>query len=252
MAPSPLVRLGVAQSWEPERIIALVFGYFDESGEHASGSLQRLTLGGFFSTWEAVQELEREWRSALAAESMGEFHMKEFASDEHNYAGWPVARQQRLDRFVSIVCRHAVSFAGFTYAPARPRRFYDAYEKGLARVLIEASSLSDRLSRTPHGRGSVIFAKTEEISIELIGRYFDRLKWGEFLDGFAVYRSRDNPSLQAAEVMARGMRRLMQDGTVTHSFRRILLSGRNVSIWPRDVLGVLASRGIVLKEPGAV
>jgi len=32
-------------------------------------------------------------------------HMKEIASDEHDYANWPLARQKRLDRFVDVLCQ---------------------------------------------------------------------------------------------------------------------------------------------------
>lgn len=224
-------------------------GYFDESGDHGpGGNLRRLTLGGFFAPWQAVERLQGQWREALAIESMGEFHMSEFASDEHNYPMWPKARRDRLDRFVSILIENAAAFAAFTYEPRNKRRqFYDAYEAGLGKVLIVAASLSDQLKGTGNDRGNVIFARTHEIKGELIGRYFDRLRWSEFLDGYSILASRNTPALQAAEIMARGMRRVMQDGVLTHSFQRVLTCGKLVRIWPEDLRGALGMRGIQLR-----
>ena len=39
-----------------------------------------------------------------------------------------------------------------------------------------ASSLSERTDE----QGNVVFEHTDEIKQEMIGRYFDRLKWGEY------------------------------------------------------------------------
>lgn len=217
----------------------MLWGFFDESGEHATrGALKRLTLGGFFAPWESVERLCIAWRAALAVESLSEFHMKEIASDEHLFEQWPVERQQRLDRFVDILCEHASQFGAFSYAVTRAKNaFRDAYEPGLARVLIVASSLCDAAGE----RGHVVFAQTDEIKQELIGRYFDRLGWAEYLDGYAVLASRNNPALQAAEIVARGMKRLMQDGEIVHSFSRVLAAGKPVRLWPDHPPAALAA-----------
>jgi len=75
--------------------------------------------------------------------------------------------------------------------------------------MIRAATISDEAGVKAH----IVFAKTQEISAELIGRYFDKLQWGEYLRGYSVLRSRDEPPLQAAEIVARGMKRKMQDGS---------------------------------------
>jgi len=80
----------------------------------------------------------------------------------------------------------------------------------------------------------VVFAHTDEIKKEMIGRYFDGLKWGEYLDGYSVLSSRCTPALQAAEIVARGLKRVMQDGGVTQSFARILSAGKPYRFWPEQ------------------
>jgi hypothetical protein len=213
-------------------------GYFDESGEHNdSGALTRLTLGGFFAPWSEIERLGVKWREALDDEGLAEFHMKEIASDEHDYPNWPGERQRRLDRFVDILCEHAGEFGAFSYVPANPARpFPDAYEPALARVLIIAASLSERTKE----RGNVVFAQTDEIKSELIGRYFDSLHWYDELDGYSVLRSRDCPALQAAEIVARGLKRVMQDGGITQSFSRVLTAGKPISLWPFEPFATLS------------
>src|ERR1044071_1627374 len=107
-SPSVLEQMAVISGWRPRDVVALMWNYLDESGEFNEAVspkvLRRLTLGGFFAPWDAIRRLCEEWRAALEVESLGEFHMKEIASDEHNYANWPKDRQNRLDRFVDILC----------------------------------------------------------------------------------------------------------------------------------------------------
>lgn len=215
----PLECLARIGGWRSQRVVAVVHGFFDESGEFDSGNkLHRLTVGGFWATWGEIEKLSNKWRAALNDQALAEFHMKEFASDEHAYESWAAERQKRLDRFVDILCEHAAEFGAFNYPVVdEERAFTDAYEPAIARIMTVSSLMADRL----HERGNIVFAKTEEIKGELIGRYFDSLHWDEFLDGYSVLRSRDCPALQAAEIVARGLKRLMQDGTLTHSFRRI-------------------------------
>jgi len=231
-------RLG---GWQPGTIIVALWAFFDESGEHdASGKLVRLTLGGFMARWEEVERLSQRWREALDDEALSEFHMKDIASDEHRFAEWPAERQYRLSRFVDILCDCALEFGAFSYTgDTRFRLFRRAYETAFVRAYINFSSLCDRLGE----RGTIVFAKTDEISERLIGGYFEHLGWGEELDGYSVRRSRNEPALQAAEIVARGMRRLMQDGLITYSFGRILNAGKAAHFWPQDPFAATAALG---------
>ena len=233
-AADPLLKLARAGGWSPGRILAVMDGYFDESGEHApGGSLTRLTVGGFFAPLREIERLNSKWGVALDAEGLSAFHMKEIASDEGGYPTWAPERRRRLDRFVDILCECAAEFGAFSYVPRNPARaFADAYEPAISRVMIVAASLSERTGE----RGNVVFAQTDEIKQEMIGRYFDRLRWAEWLDGYSVLSSRHSPALQAAEIVARGLKRVMQDGGVTQSFAKILTAGKPCRFWPEQPL----------------
>jgi hypothetical protein len=61
-----LTEIGRGMGWLPWQAIAMLWGYFDESGEHpAGGNLTRLTFGGGFAPFEAWEALSMEWAAAL-------------------------------------------------------------------------------------------------------------------------------------------------------------------------------------------
>jgi hypothetical protein len=248
---SPIEQMARAGAWSRRDTVLAMWNYLDESGEFDESvspkRLKRLTMGGFFAPWASIERLCKEWRAALDDECLSEFHMREIASDEHDYENWPLARRKRLDRFVDILCEHAQIFCAYSYPIITPAKaFEEAYETALNRALIRAATISDETGSRAH----IVFAKTEEVSGELIGRYFDRLNWGEYLDGYSTLRSRDNPPLQAAEIMARGIKRFMQDGGVTQSFSKILLAGKSMEIWPMDPVAAIAERGFRVRFLG--
>jgi hypothetical protein len=149
----------------------------------------------------------------------------------------------RLNRFVDILCEHVLEFGAFSYTREKqPGMFRGIYETALNRVFINAASLCERLGE----RGRVVFAQTHEISEKLIGRYFERLGWSQYLDGYAVEHARCNPALQAAEIVARGMKRLMQDGGITYSLARILLAAnapeKEIRYWPPEPFEAVRQR----------
>lgn len=215
--------------WGAMTVVASIWGFFDESGEQGQGGrLKRLTLGGFFVPWPEIETLCQRWREAPDAENLSEFHMKNIASDEHAFLDWPPERQRRLDRFVDILCDHAKLFGAYIYVPTRKNgAFVQAYRTGLARVLIELENHCIDSS----ARGNIVFARTPEISKALIGRFFDQANWSDKFDGYAVRKSANKPALQAAEIVARGMKQLMQDGLITHSFQRILMTGKPIRFY---------------------
>jgi hypothetical protein len=228
----------------------VLWSFWDESGEHdASGQLIRLTLGGFAAPWENIERLCKRWRDALDAESLAEFHMKEIASDEDRFAEWPKERQDRLNRFVDIACDCGIQFGAYSYTGT----FRAAYTAALARVLLDFTSLCERTGE----RGTIVFAKTEEIKESLIGEYFELVDWHRSLDRYMVARSAQEPALQAAEIAARGMKRLMQDGGLTWSFARVLIEAakpdKAIRFWPPDAFAATQALGhdlrVVLTRP---
>ncbi|MFZ1963798.1 MAG: hypothetical protein WAU78_10115 [Roseiarcus sp.] len=170
--------------------------------------------------------------------------MKDIASDEDHYMTWPPERQQRLDRFVDILLKYPIELGAFSYeADQRTRLFGWVYRVAVHRVFINAETLCEANGAMAH----VYFAQTQEISDLGIGRYFRKVRWPETLGGYSVERARLNPALQAAEIVARGMRRLMQDGGITHSFGRLWRESRQRGVefrsWPPEPLDAAAALG---------
>jgi hypothetical protein len=63
--------------WDARDIVVMLYGFFDESGEHdQDGTLAQLTLGGFIARWPDIQSLCQKWRAALDNCHMAEFHMR--------------------------------------------------------------------------------------------------------------------------------------------------------------------------------
>jgi hypothetical protein len=216
----------------------VLYGFVDESGEEGPDhKLVRLTLGGFFAHWERVKMLCEAWRAALDEERLACFHMREIASDEHNYASWSDERQARLDRFLDILCDTAQNFFMYNFPAVAGAKspFQDAYEGGLSRLTNMARSAAAREGQ----RFRFVFAQTGEVKGELIGRYFDNAGWGgasvwgdPILDGYQIALSDTNPPLQAAEIPARALARFKRDGTATRSFEKILKTGKPIDYWP--------------------
>jgi hypothetical protein len=206
--------------WGERDILAMVYGFFDESGEHGfDGKLLQLTLGGFIARWPEVEALCREWRTALDHCCWSEFHMREFASDEDKFDTWPPERRARLDGFVDILCSHVSHFCAFSYpVTAATDVFKDTYETALSRVMLNAEWAVKR-----HGdRIRLTFAQSQEIRGDLIGGYFRQSNWDEArLEEYSIARSSGSPPLQAAEIVVRGFAREVRDGIVSYSLGRI-------------------------------
>ena len=243
---SPLERLALACGWRSGTVILVTGGFFDESGEQgANRKLRRLTLGGFYTPLSNVKSLCDAWREALAIDSLEAFHIKKIMSDEHSYSSWSTDRQSMLNRYVDILCKHATCFGAYSYLVPNGR---GAFQAGYEPALHHAMMIGNTLCRDSGQRGQVVFAQTDEVKSELIGRYFDRLGYGDYMDGWAVQKSAANPALQAAEIVARGMKRLMQDGGITWSFWRVLTVGAESRVspafWPHDPLQSIAEYGL--------
>jgi hypothetical protein len=206
--------------WAPTTVMVMLYGFVDESGEWADGRLQRLTLGGFIAPWSSVKRLCVEWRAALDDESLESFHMREIASDERDFANWPFERQRRLDRFIDILCKYAVRFFAFNYAVTMPdAAFYDTYETALSRVMLNTGKVAVAYGQPVR----LVFAKTNEISLEMIGKYFDHINWYEdHVSAVSQESSAKCPPLQAAEIVARGLRATNKIEWPVHSLEKIL------------------------------
>jgi hypothetical protein len=227
---SPLEEHALVCGWRGGDVTIMLYWFFDESGEHGpDGKLEQLTLGGFLARWRDVRKLCREWRVALDEFHISDFHMSEFASDEHRFDLWPSERQAKLDRFVDILCRHVTHFSAFSYKVTKPDdAFKDTYETALSHIMNKAASIATH----ENDRLRLVFAKAGGISSGRIGEYFDTLDWNRnHVHSIATELSRDNPPLQAAEIVARGLKNFVESGEISHSFQKVMSHAKDFDCW---------------------
>jgi hypothetical protein len=227
---SSLEEYALIAGWRGSDLTVMLYWFFDESGEHGpDGKLEQLTLGGFLARWRAVRLLCRDWRAALDEHHISDFHMSEFASDEGNFDNWPPERRAKLDRFVDILCQHVSHFSAFSYKVTKPDdAFRDTYETALSHIMNKAASIATHES----DRIRLVFAKAGGISMGRIGEYFDTLDWDRnHVHSVATELARDNPPLQAAEIVARGLKSYVEGNGITHSFAKVLAVAKDFDFW---------------------
>jgi hypothetical protein len=101
--------------WHGGTILAMLWMYLDESGEHdrRDGHLRRLALGGGiapFASWEA---LSLEWSATLESFEIPMFHMADFEARAKPFFGWEGSRRRALlAQLLDIAIRHIPIFWG--------------------------------------------------------------------------------------------------------------------------------------------
>jgi hypothetical protein len=184
--PSAFAELAAGVCWKPEEMIAMLWAYFDESGDHKqAGTLTRLTIGGLIASADAWKAFDDEWTWALAAKNRRHFHRRDFQVEE-------------VDTFVRIICRHVGHAVSFSAAGANT---YDTYEKGLVDCLVQAANIS------AGERVSLVFAKHPEFKPVHIQRYYEIVNYGSAqLRGLAFDDPKEVQPLQAADLIAHSLR----------------------------------------------
>lgn len=173
--------------WQPSEVIAMLWAYFDESGEHdASGALRALTIGGLVAPFEAWQQFEKDWRAALRSEGLSAFHRRELGPG-------------RDERFLQMIASHVPHAFGFTVAASQTET---AYEIGFVDCLLELANISAREDRV-----SLVFAKHPEFATHKAERYFRLFEWRDIrLGSITVQDPQDIAPLQAADLVAHMLR----------------------------------------------
>jgi hypothetical protein len=178
--------------WQPSEVIAMLWAYFDESGEHGpSGELRTLTIGGLVAPFEAWQQFEKDWRAALRSEGLSAFHRRELGPG-------------RDERFLQIITSHVPHALGFTVAASQIETAASetAYEIGFVDCLLELANISAREDRV-----SLVFAKHPEFATYKAERYFRLFEWQDIrLSSITFQDPRDIAPLQAADLVAHMLR----------------------------------------------
>jgi Protein of unknown function (DUF3800) len=211
--PSAFAELAAGVCWKPEEMIAMLWAYFDESGEHGpKGGLQRLTIGGLIAPIEAWREFDEEWGDVLGAQGMNFFHRRAEGAG-------------RDDRFMRIIGEHVGLVLGFSAAATNSNA--ETYEISFVDCLLHLANASARTDAV-----SVVFAKHPEFHSSRGDGYREIVNWRDArLASIAFDDPKRLRPLQAADLVAHalrsdeGVRRLKEAGCKVFRFR----DGRPVS-----------------------
>lgn len=223
---------GLSLGWQSRTVVAMLWGYFDESGEDdpITGHLANMTIGGCFAPFDVWKSVSEQWGRALDNEGVQVFHMADF---EH-YRGefeWFLQNDERdkkrhehfLNILLDIICKHLRHYVAFGNVPVStdPRkRFSDAYERGIVDVIMHAGKESAFAFKQPI---SLVFAIHKDFSEERIQRYFNLINWGDArLASVAVGRPERIHPLQVADLVAYELSRQQRSNApVRYPFRRL-------------------------------
>jgi Protein of unknown function (DUF3800) len=205
-APLPrLGELGAALCWQPTDLIAMLWAYFDESGEYQSdGTLRRLTLGGCIASFDNWQAFNQKWRSELDDEGIQVFHMADFEAREGEFPRreWNEPRRRKLlGNLLSIINQHVSIFVGFANFPIKfpeKKPMRAGYDRLIARSMINAT---DR----PWGideEVSIVFACHPEFSSVRVLEYFEIINPDKNSESCTVATPQTVLPLQAADLFA--------------------------------------------------
>lgn len=190
-------------NWSAESLVAMVWGYFDESGEHdkCTGHFTRLTIAGAIAPCEVWQIFSARWKVILQKAGITTmFHMVDFENRRGPFVGWSEEKRRIvLNQLLDEIIEAAPEIVGFVAEPEPGRHaLKDSYDSIIAKMTKEAAigAFSSAIPVT------MVFAKHKDFSAKRIGEYFDlwndtgRLKFGGVADPNSVL------PLQAADIIA--------------------------------------------------
>jgi hypothetical protein len=206
--------------WKPETLLAMLWHYIDESGEHGTdGSLIRLTLGGGIARTEQWQALDGPWRRALAdAGITTAFHMSDFEAWEPPFdftlrdgSRDRETHDRLLNELLDTIIAHIDHLVGFVAdAPkARSKKliFTKTYAATVARAI--RSSLMD--SRQFDEPITTVFADHKNFKGSRIAEFFAQWHEPERIHFGGIGKPACLPQLQVADIIAYELSRWARD-----------------------------------------
>lgn len=162
-------------------LLAMLWGYFDEAGEHdqGAGHLTRLAIGGFLAPCEEFQAAIEPWQKALDDEGVKVFHMADFEANKREFSGWENDRPKRerlLNNLLAVLDNARFALVGVSWpaAQSKKRVLRRTYETCFAQVVNGAASKAFLDYGSPHT--NLVFAEHPEFSAVRIAELYEQAK----------------------------------------------------------------------------
>jgi hypothetical protein len=220
---TPFSGLASALYWREKDPVAMIFAYYDESGEYGSdGTLLNMSIGACVSTREKWERLGVAWRAALEREGLAAFHMPDFEAwvppfDFRDAEGSRDSERHKrlLNSLLDLMLENIENFAGFAVSGSisidAARAHRSALEECVVGAVTHAMHDLWRHYRKPI---NMVFGKQKHFSYAHIMKYIEFYDWGEGHGRIGCVTAGDAASLsqlQAADILAYEMGRAQRD-----------------------------------------
>jgi hypothetical protein len=190
-----LYELGTLLGWQSETLVWMLYGFFDESGEHAaSGHLIRLTIGGALAKFETWQALMKDWIAMLGSHHITMFHA---ANDKANDA--------LMQDIFRIVDKYPmIRLFGSTHRGCQEKSlFKEAYGKGVTDLLKMVHRETDNEAE----KFQFIVAEHKDFRIGRIAKYCEKMELVlPRLDGWSSSKPQTCHPLQLSDLIAHAVK----------------------------------------------
>jgi hypothetical protein len=225
--------LARALRWQPGRLVAMLWAYFDESGLHkAGGELDWLVLGGGMATCENWERLSVEWEEVLKDFGIAVFHMADFESNHGEFKDWTVENHRALlNRLLDIQAEYVPEIFGVTNWTGRYREgFRQIYQKDVIDVMTVAASNIAPKQTEPI---SLMFAAHPDYAASNVIKCFDDvLADNTRIKTCTIGKPSDYPPLQAADMIVYELSRSIRDGRpLRYPYVRMKERAKNLTLW---------------------
>jgi Protein of unknown function (DUF3800) len=215
-----------ALRWRPDRLVAMLWAYFDGSGLHKppTNNLDWLVMGGAIAREDMWAALTEEWDDALSPFSLSLFHMADFEAYEKPFDKLSRPEHEALlNALLDIQGKYITNIFGVTNHTGVYRgKFCKIYRPCLRDILTtvcqQASPLTDKDDEI-----SIMFAAHDDISIHTVTSYFEDMKAkNKRLAECVVGRPEKFPALQLADIVAYELSRsIRENGPERYPLKRM-------------------------------
>ena len=216
--------MGIAIAWRQREAVAMVWVYYDESGEYGpDGALVNMSVAGCVAPLAVWQAFCPAWQAALAAEGLTAFHMTDFEAWKPPFdfrlpdgARDKAKHNRLLNSLLDVMLNHVrrfVAFAAGCPISAEGKRAHSlAVEDCIGAAIKDAVLAMWPVVGEPL---NLVFGEQKHFGYGDVMRYRNFYEWGEAkgrIKTVAMGSPADILPLQAADILAYEMAREQRDG----------------------------------------